>query len=197
MSKKRKELSHEEIWDDSALVDSWNEAVEEYKARDPMNADSLMLMATSQYYYSLHARGEKVEQVLDQVEAGEQEGLDDGHEDGEAEDGEIEDDEGMVGGGEEEQAAVGFLEHDPKDASSGPFQRSANHGHQTQQQPTPNLPPLATVPGAVLGAGQDESMKNLMMSWYYAGYYTGIYEGQKQAAGLSSGATGDPTSRPG
>jgi hypothetical protein len=27
---------------------------------------------------------------------------------------------------------------------------------------------------------QDEDMKNLMMSWYYAGYYTGLYEGKQQ-----------------
>lgn len=26
---------------------------------------------------------------------------------------------------------------------------------------------------------QDESLKRLLMSWYYAGYYTGIYEGQQ------------------
>lgn len=28
---------------------------------------------------------------------------------------------------------------------------------------------------------QDEGLKNLMMSWYYAGYYTGLYEGQQKA----------------
>lgn len=28
-----KQLSLEEVWDDSALVDSWEEAVEEYKVR--------------------------------------------------------------------------------------------------------------------------------------------------------------------
>lgn len=28
-----KSLTHEEIWDDSALVQSWDEAVEEYKVR--------------------------------------------------------------------------------------------------------------------------------------------------------------------
>lgn len=27
------QLSHDDIWDDSMLVDSWNEALEEYKAR--------------------------------------------------------------------------------------------------------------------------------------------------------------------
>jgi len=30
-----KGLSHEEVWDDSALVTSWNEALEEYKVRRP------------------------------------------------------------------------------------------------------------------------------------------------------------------
>jgi hypothetical protein len=28
---------------------------------------------------------------------------------------------------------------------------------------------------------EDEGMKNLMMSWYYAGYYTGLLEGQQKA----------------
>jgi hypothetical protein len=32
----------------------------------------------------------------------------------------------------------------------------------------------------------DENLKNLMMSWYYAGYYTGLHAGQQQAA--SNGA---------
>lgn len=27
---------------------------------------------------------------------------------------------------------------------------------------------------------QDEGLKRLLMSWYYAGYYTGLYEGQQQ-----------------
>ena len=32
-----------------------------------------------------------------------------------------------------------------------------------------------------LNAVHDEGLKNLLMSWYYAGYYTGLYEGQQQA----------------
>lgn len=31
------------------------------------------------------------------------------------------------------------------------------------------------------GIVQDEGLKNLMMSWYFAGYYTGLYEGQQRA----------------
>ncbi|KAK0260965.1 hypothetical protein LTR91_002182 [Friedmanniomyces endolithicus] len=46
-----KKASHAEIWDDSALVTSWNEALAEYKK-----------------YHSLAARGEKVEVVLDKAE---------------------------------------------------------------------------------------------------------------------------------
>jgi hypothetical protein len=28
-------------------------------------------------------------------------------------------------------------------------------------------------------AVQDENLKNIMMSWYYAGYYTGLHAGQQ------------------
>jgi len=33
-----------------------------------------------------------------------------------------------------------------------------------------------------VGLVHDENLKNLLMSWYYAGYYTGLYEGQQGAA---------------
>lgn len=33
---------------------------------------------------------------------------------------------------------------------------------------------------------KDEALKNLMMSWYYAGYYTGLYEGQHQVQSTPS-----------
>jgi hypothetical protein len=31
MGKKRKHLTHEQVWDDRGLIDSWNQAHEEYK----------------------------------------------------------------------------------------------------------------------------------------------------------------------
>ena len=46
----KQELQHEEIWDDSALVNSWNDALDEYKK-----------------YHSLAAKGEKVIIALDSV----------------------------------------------------------------------------------------------------------------------------------
>lgn len=70
MGKKRKQLSHAEIWDDSALVDCWNSALEEYQVRGPSRSTSNVLMR-SQFYHSIHARGERVEDVLKQAEAGE------------------------------------------------------------------------------------------------------------------------------
>ncbi|KIW91272.1 uncharacterized protein Z519_08168 [Cladophialophora bantiana CBS 173.52] len=48
------ELSQAEIWDDSALIRSWNDAVAEYE-----------------YYHSIHARGEDVEEILRKAEMGE------------------------------------------------------------------------------------------------------------------------------
>ncbi|KAI9829036.1 MAG: hypothetical protein M1832_000059 [Thelocarpon impressellum] len=45
-------LSHAEIWDDSALIQSWAEALEEYR-----------------FYHSIKARGEKVGDVLAAADA--------------------------------------------------------------------------------------------------------------------------------
>ncbi|EXJ58920.1 hypothetical protein A1O7_06350 [Cladophialophora yegresii CBS 114405] len=54
-------LTQAEIWDDSALIRSWNDALAEYE-----------------YYHGIHARGEDVEEILRKAEAGE---LDDDGED--------------------------------------------------------------------------------------------------------------------
>ncbi|KAH8697269.1 hypothetical protein BGW36DRAFT_427235 [Talaromyces proteolyticus] len=89
MGKKKKPsaLSHEEIWDDSALVRSWDDAVEEY-----------------QTYHSIHARGENVEEALERAE---NEGL------SEVAEGETMDTAGQDGGGTEraasEQSQAGVL----------------------------------------------------------------------------------------
>ncbi|CAL5873984.1 uncharacterized protein PFLUO_LOCUS8269 [Penicillium psychrofluorescens] len=60
-TKNAKALTHEEIWDDSALVRSWDEAVEEY-----------------QLYHSIHAKGENVEDVLREAERVEPSAVDEG-----------------------------------------------------------------------------------------------------------------------
>ena len=61
-----------------------------------------------------------------------------------------------------------------------------------QQQASATAPSLAPpLPPHLVGAVQDEGLKNLLMSWYYAGYYTGLYEGQQkgQATPKSTGTT--------
>ncbi len=69
-SKRKKQKTHHtpsnkppsqaEIWDDSALINSWNEALAEYE-----------------YYHSIHARGEDVEELLRKAEEGELDDEDD------------------------------------------------------------------------------------------------------------------------
>lgn len=39
---------------------------------------------------------------------------------------------------------------------------------------------IAQLSHANMASVRDQDMKNLMMSWYYAGYYTGLYEGKQQ-----------------
>lgn len=60
-------LSQAEIWDDSSLVDSWNDAVQEYDVScffRVLSHDARWLLTVLQRYHSMHARGEKVEDVI-------------------------------------------------------------------------------------------------------------------------------------
>jgi len=41
------------------------------------------------------------------------------------------------------------------------------------------------LPRHLIGQVHDDNLKNLLMSWYYAGYYTGLYEGQQQGTQVS------------
>jgi hypothetical protein len=72
MAPSNKTHSHEEIWDDSALVDSWNDALEEYKVRESRKASKTSTEAkltVTQKYHSIKARGEDVEEVLRMAES--------------------------------------------------------------------------------------------------------------------------------
>ncbi|KAI4120973.1 MAG: hypothetical protein LQ338_006635 [Usnochroma carphineum] len=174
MGKKRKHLSHEEVWDDSALVDSWDAALEEY-----------------QHYHSIHARGERVEDVLEKAErSGEtavseeatvgpassnfSSGLPHSEdlEDGEVEDGQV-DDEMVAAAGMENGSAHVEEELLVEQQQSMPAT--------TGSEATRNAPASHGIPDVLMNGVQDEGLKNLMMSWYYAGYYTGLYEGRQQA----------------
>ncbi|KAF7162771.1 hypothetical protein CNMCM5623_007940 [Aspergillus felis] len=160
-------LTQEEIWDDSALVQSWDEAVEEYKL-----------------YHSIHAKGENVEDVLREAEAAERAGL---HQSGQQPDEAVdamEDDDAAT------TAASAAAEQSssmqvPDAAEEHPT--AADHRPSEMKHPTGPAPVGApAMPHAALAQVQDEGLKNLMMAWYFAGYYTGLYEGQQRASQNSS-----------
>ncbi|KAJ5193664.1 Survival motor neuron [Penicillium cf. griseofulvum] len=145
-------LTHAEVWDDSALVQSWDDAVEEY-----------------QHYWSIHAKGENVEDVLKKAEyAGTTSPVHHGDSQGTkpAEDDAIQPENEDVSMTIDEQTS------EPAPEPSQPV------GGSISAVSTPAIP----MPHPIIANVQDESLKNLMMSWYYAGYYTGLHEGQQQAS---------------
>ncbi|KAF2209090.1 hypothetical protein CERZMDRAFT_100840 [Cercospora zeae-maydis SCOH1-5] len=149
------ELSHDELWDDSALVDSWNDAFEEYKK-----------------YHSLARKGEKVEIVQEtdmnaQVPSKAAAYLN------------------ANGTAKPSTAApINFAPSSKQSDQSASKQPSLDTAATTAAATTSRpaaFPALASLPQTLIGGAQNEDLKNIMMSWYYAGYYTGIYEGQQKA----------------
>ncbi|KAM0493135.1 hypothetical protein ACHAP8_009491 [Fusarium lateritium] len=144
MSKKQENLSHEEVWDDSALINSWNEALQEYKLW--------------QKYHSIHAKGGSVRDLEPQNKA------------------EIETEPESEQPQVSETAESVLTSEKAEENKISPSRNEAKELTPSQSQGVPAFP-IQTV----LGSVQDESLKKLLMSWYYAGYYTGLYEGQQQA----------------
>ncbi|CAK1362607.1 hypothetical protein CB0940_05184 [Cercospora beticola] len=142
-----RELTHDELWDDSALVNSWNDAFEEYKK-----------------YHSLAQKGEKVE-ITQKPESKEP----------------------VLSKAAAYLNANGTSKPSPAaPINFAPLSKESPNQHPsataTVPRPPPAAPPgLASVPQALIGGAQNEDLKNIMMSWYYAGYYTGLYEGQQKA----------------
>ncbi|KAL1965109.1 hypothetical protein VTN77DRAFT_6022 [Rasamsonia byssochlamydoides] len=173
---KAKELTHEEIWDDSALVRSWDEAVEEYKL-----------------YHSIHARGENVEEVLRKAEEAELAGRDINEVDygGKPMDTvttktgapmtAVEDESARIADNAQ-QTTPADDEPEPATSNATPQQEEAANANASGAIPFAAPGGAASMPNAVLGEVQDQGLKNLMMAWYFAGYYTGLYEGQRRAA---------------
>ncbi|TDZ58442.1 Survival motor neuron-like protein 1 [Colletotrichum trifolii] len=146
MAGKNAELTHAEMWDDSALIESWNEALEEYKK-----------------YHSIHAKGGSLEDLELQKTSGSRDGPAADLETNAVDQPEIVD---------EAKAAAQTQEVQPEAGVATTKDTSAQGG---------NVPgPPRTGPQGLLGSVQDEGLKRLLMSWYYAGYYTGLYEGQQQ-----------------
>lgn len=150
------DMSDQNAWDDSVLINSWNDAVAEYKK-----------------YHSIHTSGKRLEDVLTEEEL---EALRGDH-------GNLIEDAETQGSAlvnsAAEQVDTGTTHTDSMEETT--------IGQQEQSQP-PNTARSAlqigdhvvSMPHTLLGSVQDDNLRNLMMSWYYAGYYTGLHAGQQQ-----------------
>ncbi|KAG4429925.1 hypothetical protein IFR05_014586 [Cadophora sp. M221] len=144
-------VSHSQIWDDSSLVNSWNDALEEYKK-----------------YHSIKARGEDVESVLKGVgKTNHQMGEDVHYQENEVDDHPAQDPRAKEEA-TEETADLDITSHE----KNVPV---------VEQRESSNRSPA--LPQPLIGQVHDEGLKNLLMSWYYAGYYTGLHEGKQAAQG--------------
>ncbi|EON68858.1 hypothetical protein W97_08116 [Coniosporium apollinis CBS 100218] len=174
-------LSYADVWDDSALIQSWEAALAEYKK-----------------YHSIHARGEKVEDVLSAFELAELRGTQDQPNGATAPDradvikeGELQMTHAKELGEleEGEDAVEGTADDQPVQMAAAAVSAEPTGNGVTGSEHT--MPPVLTaMPQVLAGSIQDEALKNLMMSWYYAGYYTGLYEGQQKVVQNSMGEGG-------
>jgi len=121
-----------------------------------------------------------------------------------AENGVLDNDHDMAATNEPPQADVKPLEaHATEEGKKPGVDVPKATSAETSKAPATNVPTAAStaaIPQALLSSGmssinsllrgkeltvravQDENLKNIMMSWYYAGYYTGLYEGQQKAS---------------
>ncbi|OCK94023.1 uncharacterized protein K441DRAFT_563055 [Cenococcum geophilum 1.58] len=161
------DLGDRDAWDDSALIQSWEEALAEYKK-----------------YHSIHAKGQRVEDVLNEeelMELKEYNGdIDLGARSQDAEADDVETGEGEASTEVTDQRALDAqVRFHPFQTTSG---RQEPHGLAEAAAHRHSMAPGGSMPQFLLGSVQNENLKNLMMSWYYAGYYTGLYEGQQRAS---------------
>ncbi|CAN8103791.1 unnamed protein product [Discula destructiva] len=146
-------MTQDDIWDDSALVNSWNEALAEYKE-----------------YHSIHATGGRVEDLLpseDQQHA-------------KPEPRRLEDAAESAPPSRQDAAANG-PEAFAADNSNIRLDAGA-HEATAQAQATRDAsgrPSSMPSPDSLLASVQDDGLRKLLMSWYYAGFYTGFYQGQQ------------------
>ncbi|KAL1861620.1 hypothetical protein Daus18300_008736 [Diaporthe australafricana] len=145
----RIEMAHDDVWDDSALIRSWDEALDEYKDAKPETNDT---HHQSEPVWSSAALTSDQNTPSNQPAQDRQEQITAGSTGNATEDG-------MNDG------VASSSRHDGRHAGEG-------HGESAGGN---KMPP----PQVLLGSVQDEGLKRLLMSWYYAGYYTGLYEGKQ------------------
>ncbi|KAH7311681.1 hypothetical protein B0I35DRAFT_481628 [Stachybotrys elegans] len=155
MASKAIDMSQDEIWDDSMLIDSWNQALEEYKK-----------------YHSIHAKGGKVRQLEEMAQETSRNTPQAGAVDDQPGETEAERNTGLAG----DRSVGNQVAKIIRAKEPAVIAKEKVLDDDAQREPVPGFSP----PQAVLGSVRDENLKKLLMSWYYAGYYTGLYEGQQQ-----------------
>jgi len=174
------DLSHAEVWDDSALIRSWNDALAEYD-----------------FYHSIHAKGEDVDEVLRRAELSESTAVAAADED--VEDGEVTDDDDE-GAGEPLLLRSG-------DTVVPPPEEAGKVGGRAEQR-VPQLPNgtlhdeqgrgggeaegASAAAAAVAVADAVQTLENVKMAYYWAGYYSGLYEAQLRQQGQAGPQQGKP-----
>ncbi|OQO02876.1 hypothetical protein B0A48_11159 [Cryoendolithus antarcticus] len=143
----------DEVWDDTALLTTWDEAVAEYKK-----------------YHTLAAKGE-------QVPIGELAEPPEAPETYSAKLNRKKEEKLALANGAEAPTSSGTTTTDVRPQIE--LSLKAEVVEATAAAPSSSNG-AATVPQHLMSSVQDEGLKNLMMSWYYAGYYTGLYEGKQQ-----------------
>ncbi|KAI5845430.1 hypothetical protein BZA05DRAFT_150123 [Tricharina praecox] len=185
------ELTQAEIWDDSMLVEAWDEAMGEYKKYHSIAAtgeDPKILVETMEKGAAVPVVPDAVAgAVIASSSSGEAKII------------------GPVMPRTEDQDPTQMeitIEESPPPAVKEPETETETvkaeavavetEAAPAGQEPAALTPPSAAAPfpfsvqhpaGAAAGyaiGGNDEVMRNLMMSWYWAGYYAGLHEGRQQ-----------------
>ncbi|KAM7208441.1 hypothetical protein V8F20_001122 [Naviculisporaceae sp. PSN 640] len=170
-------LNHDKVWEDDALQATWREALDEYKR-----------------YHSVAKMKGSVEEIEAALEANRKKWAQWDAKTKEEETDETEapikaEDEEDVGAMDDVSASKSDETPSAENEPSTPnLDANTSEGDQKQQQgaqsslPTPvaDFGPAAFGPQTVLGTVKDDTLKKMLMSWYYAGYYTGLYEAQRR-----------------
>ncbi|KZT42758.1 hypothetical protein SISSUDRAFT_1041007 [Sistotremastrum suecicum HHB10207 ss-3] len=153
-----RELTHEEIWDDSALINAWDAAMEEYKAMNgPDKGWKAEPTNKSALWYNVPKKPEEADEEQADVT------LDD--EEAEAE-GEVEDDSRPIDFDSfvpDHDATLDYDEGDEGEAQN-PFSG-------VPPQPDYSLA-FQLVPGPHT---REEVYQKAVAAWYWAGYWNGVY----------------------
>ncbi|KAL8281803.1 hypothetical protein RB597_009494 [Gaeumannomyces tritici] len=159
-------LSNGDVWDDSALIDSWNQALDEYKKYHSIYAGKSKGLQPSSPSHrppaasTASAPGPEAADVPESQKKPSENRLD--------------------------------AKTETNKVPTVPGTRETSAGKETTGSVAdPNgvanariAPPPEALIGSEIPVGttvQDEGLKSMLMAWYYAGYYTGLYEGQQKA----------------